>query len=232
MARISHLTFDSKGPRRGLVQRARQALGWPDGPEGVKGSAQASDVEPSEAPPTSSETTSASSPAPTPAPTSAPQPASSPAGPSSSSPASTPANGSANTPADGSDDFPPIEIVTNGRTAWVKNGVVLSTPADIARVFLLWVAETYPECAGKTINASDIEHHFFPRFKVAIDCPNLPLGTLQRGLTDLSDYDDITEKVEERYKDWRDGKRRSRTTYLVPRLSAAVVKLAERREAS
>jgi hypothetical protein len=37
MARISHQVFDSKGPRRGIVQRACQALGWSDGPEGVKG---------------------------------------------------------------------------------------------------------------------------------------------------------------------------------------------------
>ena len=36
--RISHQVFDSKNRGRGLVQRARQALGWSDGPEGVKAS--------------------------------------------------------------------------------------------------------------------------------------------------------------------------------------------------
>ena len=41
MTRHSHEIFDSKG-RRGLVQRARQALGWVDGLEGVKESVRAS----------------------------------------------------------------------------------------------------------------------------------------------------------------------------------------------
>jgi hypothetical protein len=41
MARHSHEIFDSKG-NRGLVQRARQALGWSDGPEGVDASVQQS----------------------------------------------------------------------------------------------------------------------------------------------------------------------------------------------
>jgi hypothetical protein len=42
MPRHSHQVFDSKGRSRGLVQRACQALGWSDGPEGVKGFVQAS----------------------------------------------------------------------------------------------------------------------------------------------------------------------------------------------
>jgi hypothetical protein len=42
MPRISHQVFDSKGPRRGLVQRACQALGWPAGQEDLKGSVQQS----------------------------------------------------------------------------------------------------------------------------------------------------------------------------------------------
>lgn len=45
MARHSHEIFDSKGPSRGLVQRAHHSLGWPDGPEGVKASVQQSGPE-------------------------------------------------------------------------------------------------------------------------------------------------------------------------------------------
>ena len=41
MPRHSHQFFDSKGRSRGLVQRARQALGWSGRPEGVKSSVKA-----------------------------------------------------------------------------------------------------------------------------------------------------------------------------------------------
>lgn len=192
--------FDSKAGK--LLHQTRQVLGWP--------------------------ATEAATPAATPAkPSSEPterSSASSPAATSATTPAGIPAGTSANTPEEGSDEFPPLVIVTRGRAARVKRDDQEEyTPADFARIFLQWIATEYPPCSGRNVNVPDIEEGFLPRFKAAIDCPYLQLGTLLRGLGE------VTEKGEERYTDWT-GRRRSTTTYDVPRPPAAVVNLSVERK--
>jgi hypothetical protein len=87
------------------------------------------------------------------------------------------------------------------------------TPADFAGCFLWWLSTTYPDCAGYNISLADIEDEFFPRFQAAAGCHNLQLGTLLRGLGE------ITKKGERRYTDCT-GKRCSMTEYCVPKAAS------------
>jgi hypothetical protein len=115
-----------------------------------------------------------------------------------------------------------LTIVTDGRSARVlreyDDGTVEWTPADFARCFLWWLATEYTNCAGRNVSIADIEDEFFPRFQTAAGCQSLQLGTLLRGLGE------VTKKGERRYTD-HTGKRCSMTEYRVPKLAAKVVDL-------
>jgi hypothetical protein len=84
-------------------------------------------------------------------------------------------------------------------------------------MFLLWLVDEYPDCAGRNITIHDIESEFFPRFKVAGDCRNLQLGTLLRGLRNVRQAGYYTDRT---------GRRRSVTVYWVPKAAATVEDLA------
>jgi hypothetical protein len=120
----------------------------------------------------------------------------------------------------GSDGFHPLTIVKNGCSARVKRegGEYLDwTPQDFACMFLLWVADEYPDCVGRNISLPDVETEFFPRFQAATGCHNLQVGTLQRGLREVKETAYYTDRT---------GKRCSVTVYWVPDPAAAVVDLA------
>src|SRR5687767_5958875 len=115
MPRISHQVFDSKGPKRGLLQRAAQAVGWSDG---ANGSAQA----PEEAP------------ASTPAVFQAEPPPNGTDEPPAASPSSS--------PAECPEDFPPLTLIKIGDTVQIDSSPDEKdewTSEDFARLFLIWL---------------------------------------------------------------------------------------------
>src|SRR6185295_7453553 len=87
-------------------------------------------------------------------------------------------------------------------------------PADLASAFLDWVAATYPVCTGATISSHDIAETFFPEFTAATGPSHLRLGTLLRGLGEL------TQRGEYKYTD-RTGRRRTGVEYVVPKRGRA-----------
>jgi hypothetical protein len=105
-----------------------------------------------------------------------------------------------------------LTIITIGDAAWVANGFGNRewTNEDFAREFLRWIAREYPDCAGRKIVANDIEVSFLPRFQAATGCVHLALGSLLRGLSN------VTQKTERSYTDWT-GLQRTTMEYRVPR---------------
>jgi hypothetical protein len=197
MARISHLTFDSKGPRRGL-------LGWIAG-------------KPERSPLRSSEDGSVPSPAQSQAEASVKAspgpPESSHARSSATSSAGLPATPPENTPASTSDDFPPLNVVRIGDTVQIGRSAdekVEWSNQDFAGLFLRWLTTEYPSSRNGWVAAIDIETEFFSRFQEATGCHYLECGALYQGLGK------VTEKRERTYKDGT-GKRCSLTEYKVRR---------------
>lgn len=94
--------------------------------------------------------------------------------------------------------------VTNGaeKVEWM--------PADFASAFLDWLVAAYPETAEATISSHDIQSSFLPQFKTATGRRHLRLGTLLRGLGE------VTERAEYKYTD-RTGRRRAGVEYVVPK---------------
>jgi hypothetical protein len=91
---------------------------------------------------------------------------------------------------------------------------------DFARKFLRWLEEIDPKFRNGRVCVPDIGDDLLPRFRVAARCPNLKLGTLLRGLRNVSAgrHDDVT------YLD-PTGKACTMVEYEV-RLKPAVVELA------
>jgi hypothetical protein len=81
-------------------------------------------------------------------------------------------------------------------------------PADFASAFLDWLVATYPVCTGATISTHDIAESFFPEFRAATRRSHLQLGTLLRGLGE------VTQRGEYKYTD-RTGRRRTGVEYVV-----------------
>ena len=191
MARISHMTFDSKGPRRGL-------LGWIAG-KPAKASVQAS------------EDGSATTPAEPPLQASAEPPASSPS----------------SSPADGSDDFPPLNLLKIGDTIQIDRSPDEQdewTGEDFAGLFLRWITHTFPATEGNWVSSYDLEFEYFDRFLAAEGCPHLEFGTLARGLTKLLGR----ARKRERRCMYGTGKPYWKTEYKIPMAVSNVVSLAER----
>ena len=98
---------------------------------------------------------------------------------------------------------------------------------DFGRKFLRWLETIDPKFRNGRVCVPDIETDLLPRFKVAAHCPNLKLGTLLRGLGNVSagKHNDVP------YLD-STGKPCTMTEYEV-QMKAAVVELpvAERRRA-
>jgi len=83
-------------------------------------------------------------------------------------------------------------------------------PADFASAFLDWLATTYPVCTGAMISSHDIAESFFPEFRAATGRSHLRLGTVLRGLGQ------VTQRAEYKYTD-RTGRRRNGVEYVVPK---------------
>jgi hypothetical protein len=87
-------------------------------------------------------------------------------------------------------------------------------PADFASAFLDWLVASYPVCVGATISTHDIGESFFPEFTAATGRSHLRLGTLLRGLGE------VTQRAEYKYTD-RTGRRRNGVEYVVPKRGRA-----------
>jgi hypothetical protein len=82
------------------------------------------------------------------------------------------------------------------------------TPEGFARDFMAWMIDGCGVTAGRYASVPDIEREFLPRFRVAVGCPYLSLGTLLRGLRN------VTTKRERSYFDVK-GKRCSLMEYQI-----------------
>jgi hypothetical protein len=60
------------------------------------------------------------------------------------------------------------------------------SPEDFARQFLEWLVATDPKFRNSRVCVPDIESDLLPRFKAENGCPKLQLGTLLRGLRNVS----------------------------------------------
>jgi hypothetical protein len=60
------------------------------------------------------------------------------------------------------------------------------TADDFARQFLTWLVATHSKFRNSRVCVPDIESDLLPRFKADHGCPELQLGTLLRGLRNVS----------------------------------------------
>ena len=88
--------------------------------------------------------------------------------------------------------------VVNGKAEWSQE--------DFGLAFLQWFDETYSDDWGTWVWFPDIRKHYFPRFKAATGARYLQLGSLIRGLGD------VTHTRPMQYVD-ATGRRRSTTEY-------------------